>query len=156
MAKTIEERLASKTMPSPTSCLLWTGALFSNGYAQIRMGGRNGRCVRVHRLVWQLANGPIPGDLDVLHTCDTPPCIRLGHLFLGTPKDNAEDRERKGRRKPARGENNGAARLSESGVLAIRDLLASGVSQSECARRFTMSPFAIYQIAHGHTWKHLA
>jgi hypothetical protein len=33
----------------------------------------------------------------VLHRCDTPACVNPDHLFLGTAKDNALDREAKGR-----------------------------------------------------------
>lgn len=54
------------------------------------------------RYVWEQANGPIPHGLHVCHHCDTPRCIRLSHLFLGTPLENMQDKMRKGRWKGGR------------------------------------------------------
>jgi hypothetical protein len=80
-------------------CWLWTGAVESWGYGYMnnRRSERPPRRVRVHRLSWELANGPIPEGLWVLHTCDTPACVRPDHLFLGTVTDNNRDAARKGR-----------------------------------------------------------
>jgi hypothetical protein len=47
--------------------------------------------------MWELAHGPIPPGMCVLHTCDTPACVEIGHLWLGTHHDNALDRSQKGR-----------------------------------------------------------
>jgi hypothetical protein len=52
---------------------------------------------RAHRVSYELANGPIPAGLCVLHHCDNRPCIRPSHLFLGTRRDNALDKTLKGR-----------------------------------------------------------
>lgn len=172
MPKALMEILKTKIAPpNAKGCRLWTGATFGNGYGQIKVtiGGRR-RAVRVHRLVFGLfksdRHGDIPpgvpppeawrsGGLDVLHTCDTPLCCELNHLYEGTAKHNAEDRERRKRRTPARGHRNGSAKLSEADVQTIRGLLASGVSQSECARRFGVSVHPIHQVAHGRTWQHV-
>ena len=51
----------------------------------------------VHRQMWEMAYGPIPDGVCVLHSCDNPACFRLDHLFLGTRTDNAADRHGKGR-----------------------------------------------------------
>jgi hypothetical protein len=50
-----------------------------------------------HRVSWRLAypDRPISSGLWVLHRCDNPPCVRPDHLYLGTPSDNALDRQRK-------------------------------------------------------------
>lgn len=76
------------------NCDIWDGGKFSSGYGSIRIGDRN---YRAHRIVWMQDNGPIPAGMCVLHTCDTPACIRLSHLWLGTAKDNAQDRDQKHR-----------------------------------------------------------
>jgi len=85
----------------PTPCLVWTGARTKFGYGNIRY---QGRVVLIHRLVWELRNGPIPPGMHVLHRCDNPPCWAEGHHWLGTNAENTADRQRKGRFK-ARGPN---------------------------------------------------
>ncbi len=83
-----QERLNSKTYVQDGH-LLWAGALDSGGYGLI---GANGSMVGTHRVSWEIAYGPIPEGLNVLHLCATPPCIRPEHLYLGTQADNAQDR----------------------------------------------------------------
>jgi len=77
-------------------CWLWTGAKSSLGYGQLRTGNP-GTNEMAHRLSWEFHRGEIPVGLHVLHHCDTPSCVRPDHLWLGTPKDNALDRQQKGR-----------------------------------------------------------
>ena len=50
-----------------------------------------------HRIVYMLANGPIPSTTLVCHACDNPPCCRIDHLFAGTPAMNSQDMVDKGR-----------------------------------------------------------
>jgi len=69
------------------SCWLWT-ASGNNEYGQTNAAKK----VAVHRLSWELAYGPIPAGLCVLHKCDVPRCVRPDHLFLGTQGDNTRDR----------------------------------------------------------------
>lgn len=76
------------------SCWLWTGSLTGNGYGKINI---DKKYISTHRLAWELVNGPIPEGMHICHTCDTRLCVNPEHLFLGTPKDNAMDREQKGR-----------------------------------------------------------
>jgi len=68
--------------------------------------------------------------LCVCYTCDNPRCVNPGHLWLGTKKDNADDRDRKGRNTPpprAIGENGARAKLTNADVDAIRSSpLSSG------------------------------
>lgn len=76
-------------------CWNWTGRRYSNGYGYVQ--GYSFTEKFAHRLSWTMANGPIPGGMWVLHHCDNPPCVNPEHLYIGTAKDNAQDRERRGR-----------------------------------------------------------
>lgn len=38
-----------------------------------------------------------PGDLDVLHTCDTPLCVEPTHIYAGTHQQNMQDSVNRGR-----------------------------------------------------------
>ena len=54
------------------------------------------------------------------------------------------------------GENCGTSKLTESDVLKIRKTYSSGgVSQSEIARDYKVTPSAIYYIVKNKTWKHI-
>ncbi len=49
-----------------------------------------------HRIAYELVHGPVPRRLYVLHRCDTPRCVNVEHLALGTQKENiAQAVERK-------------------------------------------------------------
>lgn len=78
-------------------CWLWTGARMKNGYGVVWLAEPIGRMGLVHRVAWELTNGPIPDGLFACHRCDNPPCCNPDHLFLGTVRDNALDMVAKGR-----------------------------------------------------------
>jgi hypothetical protein len=95
--RSIVERFFEKTQPEPNSgCLLWTGAVHPDGYGKISPGGREGPKI-ASRVAWEIARGPIPDGMLVCHRCDTPACVNIDHLFLGTDADNVQDMVRKGR-----------------------------------------------------------
>ena len=48
-------------------------------------------------MAWELARGPIPDGLFVLHHCDNRAWVNPDHLFLGTQGDNIRDCLAKGR-----------------------------------------------------------
>ena len=94
------ERLAARLVEQSSGCIEWTGCVDGNGYGNIRVNGKN---MLTHRFAWELANGPIPIGLGVLHHCDNPPCCNVERcLFLGTQTENAADMVAKGR---SRGQN---------------------------------------------------
>jgi hypothetical protein len=73
------------------------------GIIQNRINGSNLH-IRAHRLVYQIVNSCILSRSElVLHKCDNPPCCNPRHLFLGTDKDNSDDKVSKGRQAKGRG-----------------------------------------------------
>lgn len=96
----IAERFTSKTSPSSAGdCLLWTGAANNKGYGVMTIAGMRERFA--HRIAWILKHGVIPVGLCVLHHCDTPACVNVDHLFLGTKAANTADMVKKGRARGA-------------------------------------------------------
>lgn len=88
------ERALWRHVTRTKTCWLWGGAKKGRGYGHIRLGGH---WFTVHRVSYEIAFGPIPPRMRVLHRCDTPACVNPGHLFLGTAKDNTDDARAKGR-----------------------------------------------------------
>lgn len=86
------ERFEAAVVRGP-NCWDWTGATV-RGYGQLVVMGVK---TYAHRFSYELAHGAISADLEILHTCDNPPCCNPEHLVLGTHKQNMEDAARKGR-----------------------------------------------------------
>lgn len=145
------EQILSRTVRSDAGCLLWTGSTrMDYGLITFRR-----RAWSVHRLVWTLVSGPIPAGLNVLHKCDTPPCCNPEHLFLGTQKDNAEDRERKHRSKHPAGQDHPMAKITESDVVEIRQLRERGLSTREIAKIYGIATVHAWQVVTRRTWRHV-
>ena len=115
---------------APGECWRWTGALDDSGYGRFQTTGRFGSAL-AHRMAYALAKGEPPSELDVLHSCDAPPCCNPNHLWVGTALDNVRDAVAKGRflTGSSPGSKNGNARLTESDVLQIRERSAAGATK---------------------------
>jgi hypothetical protein len=149
-ARPIPVRLAEHTTVDASGCHLWLGYRVADGYGHLKV---NGIAQRVHRLAWQEAHGPIPEGLCVCHKCDTPNCINVDHLFLGTVADNMADKVRKGRHVGAgKGESHWAATLSAEQVRSIR---LDGRTQQEIADDLNVSRSLIQLIKAGKRWAHV-
>jgi len=98
------------------NCWSWNGCTNKFGYGVI---GKDYRNIPAHRYSWELHNGPVPQGLIVCHKCDNPPCTNPSHLFLGTHRDNAIDRESKGRGARQDGIHNPASKITPEIVLFI-------------------------------------
>jgi DNA-binding transcriptional regulator YiaG len=150
-----ETQLWSK-VEKTKDCWLWKGAKIK-GYGSIRHKGKH---YYVHRLVWELKNGIIPNGLMVCHHCDTPACVRLNHLFLGTQAENIKDMYAKSRNaaitKPNsfhRGEQHCRAKLTQVKADEIRSLYKQGkISQRQLAKQFGVSQKIINLIVNNKHW----
>lgn len=76
-----------------TGCWPWRLNKLHAGHGQAKYRGYP---VKAHRLAYAVFVGE-PGDLNVLHKCDNPPCCNPEHHFLGTKGDNNRDAGAKGR-----------------------------------------------------------
>jgi hypothetical protein len=149
---TVAERLRYYTgeTNAVTGCINWTGFTNANGYGVMNV---RGKLKRSHRVAYELHHGkPIPAGKLACHKCNNPSCINPNHIYLGGYQDNANDRVRAGRQ--AKGSTCSAAKLSESDVARIRQLLATSERQSVIATRFDVKPNTISNIKTGRCWGH--
>lgn len=147
--RTPEERFWDKVNKTD-SCWLWTGCTLSFGHGYMHNKPLN---VLAHRFSWEIHNGPIPEDLQVLHACDVPQCVNPDHLFLGTQADNIQDAINKGRH--AIGERNGRHLLTEQQVIKILDMYDAGKTKVFIAEQFGVTRGAIDCITRNVNWKHI-
>lgn len=150
------------------ACWLWTAGKRSKGYGAFvwRDGDRTIQG-RAHRFSWELHYGAIPVGLWVLHSCDTPACVRPSHLFLGDAQANVDDMVRKGRhvnggqKTPAplchyrRGTSHHAAKLTPSVVRRLRADRAAGMSFSRLATAYGIAIGHVFRIASRRAWAHV-
>ena len=103
-----------------------------------------------------MANGPIPPGMHCLHRCDTPPCVRPDHLWLGTNAENTADKIAKGRDRYVYGADNPATKLTAADVIEIRRAhAAGGVTYAEIAERFGVTEANVGCIVRRVSWRHL-
>lgn len=140
---------------SDDECWLWTGTT-SFGYGQFTVHQRH---KLAHRVSYELVNGPIPKGKMICHKCNTPLCVNPKHLYAGTAKDNHDDMIVAGtsRNPPLHiGENQHCAKLTESDVVSIREMYASGkYTMKYLGKVFGTRDTNICAIVHRQNWKHV-
>jgi hypothetical protein len=161
--KSLAERFWEKvSRGAEDECWLWTGA----GARTSRYGNLirpDGQHAQAHRVAWELAHGPVPDGLQVLHTCDHGLCVNPAHLFLGTQLDNVLDMERKGRHGRGyqlapgcrQGECNGNAKLTEKQVRLAKQLAARGMRPCDIQERTGIKKNTLFHILSGRQWTHV-
>ena len=142
------ERLRNRSIQNEaTGCLLWQGSRSRDGYGMLYF---NGRPTRVHRVAWILSRGPIPAGLLVCHHCDTPCCVNVDHLYLGTDLDNARDTSTRGRWNSRAGELNPRVRLTKEQAESV---LTDPRNGPELAAFYGVNRSTINRIRRGETWQ---
>lgn len=94
--KSTETMFSSKYQLTATGCWEWCGKLDRYGYGSLTV---HGKLYKAHRYSYEQYYGAFDSSLHVLHHCDNPKCVNPQHLFLGTNRDNIEDKVNKGRSK---------------------------------------------------------
>lgn len=148
------KRMVPKISVMDSGCWEWIGFRNWAGYGQTTvLRGRVQKRLKMHRVMWMIANGDIPEGMGVLHKCDNPPCCNPDHLFLGTHKQNMDDMTQKGRRPT--GEQCAWSKLVESDVKEIRQMRASGYALKTISKKFGIVDSMVSQIIHRKRWKHI-
>lgn len=144
-----KELIEELSIPEPnTGCWLSIKLHPTTGYGRVWFAGKDWRA---HRASW-VAHFGDPGNLRVLHKCDTPACVNPEHLFLGTDADNVSDKC--GKLRQARGSRQGHAKLSEDDVRRIKTMFSSR-GNAAIAREYGVTKEAIRYIRIGQNWRHI-
>lgn len=121
-------------------CLVWQGAVSSDGYPRIGVKNGNGK---VHRIVYDLANDQmidIEGRV-IRHKCDNPLCINPEHLEVETVMDNVQDRNTRDRT---------ASHLTEEESTQIHSLRQDGFTYQQIADqlgiKYKRVEYVLYEI----------
>jgi hypothetical protein len=163
----------------PNECWIWTAALDTDGYGQIRVAGK---LIMATHAIFVLANDRLPTL--VMHKCDNPPCCNPSHLIDGTKALNNQDKMSKGRHRPsfgnrngarlhpdslprgdrhyartnperlARGERSGMAKLTDDQVVKIRTRFANeSITKTKLAQEFGIGQSQVGRILRGESRK---
>jgi len=132
-----------------SNCWIWTGTKQRGGYGHFRIKGKD---YTAHRYAYQLANGPIPPKMEIMHTCDVRACVNPAHLRCATHHENMLDAMAKDRH--ARGERNRMNKLTDEQAREILSLKGTTSAPKLCGR-YGVGPAAINAIWRGDYWKHI-
>lgn len=121
-------------------CWEWTGARDKDGYGVFNYAGKTSRAPKV---ALELDGRPVPRGMMACHTCDNPGCVRVDHLYPGTPKQNVADMMSRGRA-------NHAKKLTPAQVVEIRALKGD---HETIAAAYGVSRSNISQIKEGKIWR---
>lgn len=130
----------------PNACWPWTGARDDDGYGNFKL---HGRVLKAHIVAFVEVHGYQPPM--VCHSCDNPPCCNPDHLFAGDAGLNNEDRNAKGRQ--ARGNANGAAKLTAEIVAVCRARHEAGEGCVALAHEFGVNQTTMSKALRGATWR---
>jgi hypothetical protein len=134
---------------SEEECLFWPFATTKNGYALIRLNGKNNI---VSRLMCEKLNGPAPSPKhQTAHSCGngTKGCISGNHLRWATVKENNYDKIAHGTF--LRGEDQTSTKLTEKEVIEIRRI-AGSMRQEDIGAMYGVSQSTISMIVNRLHW----
>ena len=152
--KDVQERFWSKVRKAgPDECWIWTSTITNVGYGLFWCNKKQNSA---HRMAWLLTHGPISDGLFILHSCDNRRCVNPSHLRTGTPLENMQDRDRKGRGVHHCGSQHSSSKLTEDQVKHIRETYDLKImSMYKIAKEYNVHVMTIFDIIHRKIWKHI-
>jgi hypothetical protein len=128
----MEGRSLVKIIPSQVEpcgeCLIWKNGKDPDGYGVTSVKNKTRR---VHKLVYEIYHGKVREGMCVCHTCDTPSCVNIKHLYQGTHKENVADRETRNRSNRRHGATSNLCRYDDETIASVRRMHAQGHSNRE-------------------------
>lgn len=134
------------------TCWEWVGGWDKDRYGSFKATHDGITHDRAHRFSYHYHKGVIPKGMHVCHTCDNPRCVNPDHLFLGTPKENMQDKIAKGRSRIPKGEDSHYAKITED---QARSILLDMRSYTRIARENGLTISGVSDIKNGNSWVHL-
>lgn len=136
------------------NCWGWKGSKNPGGYGKItvRIDGK-ATTISAHKLSYQVHKGDVTSGLSVLHKCDNPCCTNPDHLFLGTHKNNMEDKIAKGRGSTVKSISN--AKLTRAQVLYVWGHRNSTITAQTLATELEVNEYTVRDIWLKRTWTHI-
>lgn len=141
----------------PDECWEWQAARRKEReYGLFQVGASTG--YGAHIVSAAISHGPVPAGAVVCHTCDNPPCVNPGHLFIADHRANALDMFAKGRGNSPIGRRNYHAKLTPDQVREIR-ATSTPLPRGELKRiadHYGVSGMVIRGILDGTGWRWVA
>jgi len=152
--KDIKRFISKIKINKENECWEWYGFIDRKGYGKFNCTNECCEWIKnyAHRVSKEMSTGKsIPEGIHTCHRCDNRKCVNPKHLFLGTNKDNMNDRDNK--KRVASGENNGQAKLTWKKINEIRRLWnTKKYTQKQLSKKFLTSIPNICRIINNQLW----